>query len=333
MYHIQSIAMTQMKGRCFYRGENAYYKTSKASCFRGKPWSELKDTGWDYILWMLRLYQCYDFFDKFDVVKKWKVSEVNYMALAQHYGLRTSLIDMTTSLKTALFFACCKADRNGLDWHPLTKVDFERANSRRNIAALGGDSRYAVLYYVHTNIVDCQWVTVKEEETRNIITPIGYQPFMRCSTQYGYMMNTDENYDLMQDKLFKKVKFRLTEDFCNWIYEERDCGRAIYPNDNDIARIKDIVHVVSSLNNSVEFSKYNAENVRKDITSVIMNELEKELDPGYYFSSLKCLGIKIKDEVELLSDKKIEKINKRYTIDKVESKMELPKCSPMIVIG
>lgn len=182
------------------------------------------------------------------------------------------------------------------------------------------------------NIVDCQWVTVKEE-TRNIITPIGYQPFMRCSTQYGYMMNTDENYDLMQDKLFKKLKFRLTEDFCNWIYEEMNCGRAIYPNDNDIARIKDIVHVVSCLNNSVEFSKYNAENVRKDITSVLMNEPEKELDPGYYFSSLKRLGIKIKDEVELLSDKKIEKINKRYTIDKVEGKMELPKCSPMIVIG
>ena len=42
---------------------------------------------------------------------------------------------------------------------------------------------------------------------------------------------------------------------------------------------------------------------------------------------------KIKDKVELLSDKNIEKINKSYTLEKVESMMELPKCSPMIVIG
>ena len=82
------------------------------------------------------------------MVKHWKRSDVNYMALAQHYGLRTPLLDITTN----------------------------------------------------------------------------------------------EEYDLMKDKLFKKVKFRLTEDFCKWIYEEMDCGQVIYPNDEDIARIQDIVH-------------------------------------------------------------------------------------------
>jgi hypothetical protein len=50
----KSIAMTQNKGRCFFRGENAYYKTSKAGCFRGKSWSELKEPGLDYVLWNLR---------------------------------------------------------------------------------------------------------------------------------------------------------------------------------------------------------------------------------------------------------------------------------------
>lgn len=104
---------------------------------------------------------------------------------------------------------------------------------------------------------------------------------MRCSTQYGYMMSTAEDYDLMQDKLFKKVRFRLTENFCNWIYEEPDA----------------------------------------------------ELDPIYFYSSLKRYGIKMKDKVELLSDKNIGKINKRYTIEKIESRMELPKCRPMLIIG
>lgn len=329
----KSVAMTQMKGRCFYRGENAFYNSSKAGCFRGKPWSELTELGFDYVLWNLRLYECFNFFDNFDVVKHWKVSEVNYWALAQHYGLRTPLLDITTNLKTALFFACCKPDMNGLDWQPLTKADFEKADSRKNVAALGGDSRYAILHYVPTNIVDCQWITAHENETQRIITSIGYQPFMRCSTQYGYMMTTDESYDLMKDKLFRKVKFRLSEEFCNWIYNEMDCGRAIYPNDDDIARIQDIVRIVSGMNTRTEFSRYNAENVRKDITAMLTDKPDVEFDPMYFYSNLKRQGIKIKDKVELLSAKNIGRINKRYTIEKIESKMELPKCSPMIIIG
>lgn len=210
--------------------------------------------------------------------------------------------------ETALFFACCKPDENGLDWHPLTEADFEKADSRKNVAALGGDSRYAILHYVPTNIVDCQWMTVNENETHGIITPIGYQPFMRCSAQYGYMMITDEKYDLMKDKLFRKIRFRLTEDFCNWIFNEMDCGRAIYPNDDDIAGIQDIVNIVSDMNDRTEFSKYNAENVRKDISAI--------LEPMVYYSTLKQYGITIKDKIELLSDKTIDKINNSYTIEK-----------------
>ena len=112
-----------------------------------------------------------------------------------------------------------------------------------------------------------------------------------------------------------------------------DCGKAIYPNDDDIARIKDIVRVVSDLNKGIEFSRYNAENVRKDITSVLTKQPDEEFDPGYFYSNLKCRGIKIKDEVTLLSDKKIEQINERYTIDKIEGKMEMAKCSPIVTIG
>jgi endonuclease III-like uncharacterized protein len=321
------VAMTQTKGRCFYRGENAYYKTSKAGCFRGKSWSELKESVFEHALWNLRLYECFDFFDNFDVVKQWAYSEVNYLALAQHYGLRTQMLDITTSLKTALFFACCKADKNGLDWHPLTKADFEKVDSRKNVVALGGDSRYAVLHYVPTNIVDCQWLSMDEGNTNGVITPIGYQPFMRCSTQYGYMMLTSEGYDLMKDKLFKKVRFKLTEDFCNWIYEEMKGGKLIYPNDEDIARIQDIVRIVSGMNSRTEFSRFVAENVRIDIGAM------SELDRVNYYLMLKRKGIKIKDTVEVMSAKNIEKINKRYTLDKVESMLEKPKCKPMFVIG
>lgn len=328
-----SLAMTQRKGRCFYRGENAYYKTSKAGCFRGKAWSEMKERGWDYVLWNLRMQECLNFFNNFDVVKNWNYSEVNYWALAQHYGLRTPLLDITTNLKTALFFACCKADANGLDWHPLTKKDFEKVDSRKDIAKLGGDSRYAILYYVPTDIVDCQWLTMNEKDTTGIITPIGYQPFMRCSTQYGYMMTTTENYDLMQDKLFRKVKFRLTENFCEWIYNEMNQGKAIYPNDDDIARIQDIVRVVSAMNHRIEFSRFTAERVRTEIVRSISTNPSAEIDPIYFYSYLNKNRIKIIDKLDLMSEKNIAKINQRYTIEKVESKLEVPMCNPIFSIG
>lgn len=328
-----SIAMTQGKGRCFYRGENAFYRSSKAGCFRGKAWSELKETGWDYILWQLRLYECFGFFDNFDVVKHWRNSEVNYLALAQHYGLRTPLLDITTDLKTALFFACCKADANGLDFHPLTKNDFEKVDSRRDVAALGGDSRYATLHYVPSNIIDCQWISTNETSASGIITPIGYQPFMRCSTQHGYMMLTTEGYDLMQDKLFRKVRFRLTEDFCEWIYNEMNCGKAIYPNDDDIARIEDIVRVVFGMNQRTVFSRSTAENVRNSVAKSLSAGPDEEFDPEYFYSHLRRLGIRIKDNVELMSNKNIAKVNQRYSLDKLEKKIAVPVSNPIFTMG
>jgi hypothetical protein len=223
--------------------------------------------------------------------------------------------------------------QKNLDWHPLKKLDFEKVDSRKNVAELGGDSRYAVLHYVPTSIVDCQWLSMDEKNTNGIITPIGYQPFMRCSTQYGHMMVTTEDYDLMKDKLFRKVKFRLTEDFCNWIYEEMKGGKLIYPNDEDIARIQDIVHIVSGMNNRTEFSRFTAENVRKDICAMSSGNPTDELDPVRYYSMLRRRGIRIKDNVEVMSAKNIGKINKRYTLDKVESMLEKPKCRPMFTIG
>ena len=96
-----------------------------------------------------------------------------------------------------------------------------------------------------------------------------------------------------------------------------DCGQAIYPNDEDIARIQDIVDIVSGMNSRTEFSRYTDANVRKDIDAGISDKSDVELDPIYFYSNLKRYGIKIKDKVELLSDKNIGKINKRYTLEKI----------------
>ena len=66
------------------------------------------------------------------------------------------MMDVTSDLLTALFFACCKLENDG-KWHPLTKDDFEKEDSRVNVKKLGGDSRYAVIYRSPSEITDMKW--------------------------------------------------------------------------------------------------------------------------------------------------------------------------------
>ena len=56
---------------------------------------------------LLRLNEGCSFLDNFDAVKYWNISNISYVALAQHYGLKTIMMDVTSDLMTALFFTSC----------------------------------------------------------------------------------------------------------------------------------------------------------------------------------------------------------------------------------
>ena len=53
----------------------------------------------------MRYDECGKFLDLLDAVREWsgKVSDVAYMAVMQHYGLPTHMIDITSDIRTALF--------------------------------------------------------------------------------------------------------------------------------------------------------------------------------------------------------------------------------------
>lgn len=89
---------------------------------------------------------------------------------------------------------------------------------------MGGDSRYGVIYRSPSEITDLRWCVEPEDTAFEIIIPVGYQPFMRCSHQHGYMLLTNEDYDLLQDGRFDKFKFRLTENICNWDLRRNESG-------------------------------------------------------------------------------------------------------------
>jgi len=311
--------MTQQRGKYYYRGENAFYKTSKPSLFREKnniP-PEVK-----IILTALRYDECGFFLDQFDAVKNWNYGAVNYHALMQHYGLHTQMIDITSDLKTALFFACCRFGKDR-KWHPLQKEEIEFANSRQKIANLV-DSRYGILYRTPTEITDIKWTIADENAGFQIITPVGYQPFMRCSAQYSYTMLTDVDgkYDMLCDPLFDIYKIRLDEEFCKRIFELMNCGNKVYPNDD----IPDISQEIEKINKLTIFSEARFQGTMQNLgITNVMDDFRKSFEKH---------GIAIQGKIRLIDPKRLEQINSQYTADIARGKVYLyPQMDPLIMIS
>ena len=307
-------AMTQQRRRYFYRGENSFYGSSKPGIFRSanriSPMQKLADR--------LILDEACFFLDQFEAVQKWSPSCVNYHALAQHYGIKTPLMDITSDLKTALFFACCKYEDH--QWRPLEKKDFVHKQDGNGEK----DSRYGILYRAPTEITDMKWALTDDETGANLIAPIGYQPFMRCSAQHGYMLYVrDASYDLLEDPLFDKFRIEHDEDFCRWIFDEMNDGSKVYPYD-DIPKIE---NYMETIRNTHVISQATFENLMRQghyseqESQAIKQQLQRE---GYAIPS---------GQVEHIHSNKLRKINKQYSIDIAYSKVDIPVTSrPMMIL-
>lgn len=311
--------MTQQKGRYYYRGESAFYGSSKPGIYRGHP-DEMEQ-----IIRHLKMNEACCFLDHFEAVSKWSYSAVNHIALAQHYGISTYMMDITSDLKTALFFACCKYDANERKWRPLKRSEFSEKDSRPHIAKLGGDSRYGVLYRSPMELTDYKWLTEGKDALFNNIIPVGYQPFMRCSSQHGYMlMKTDPKYDMLKDSWFHKFRFRLDEELCQWIFDEMDQGKKIYPH-NDVPEME---RYMEKIRNSKTISRENFDHFMKKYN---LTERENELCA----QSLTKLGCTVvKGNNNYITGNQLAKINRKYGIDEALKRTDgLPMMSPMIQLS
>lgn len=318
-YPIIGTVMKQPKAAYYYRGENAFYGSSKPGLYRNMDNHMSKE--FKKHIGLIKYDECGAFFDNFASILDWGCSSVNHIALMQHYGLTTSVIDITSSIKVALFFACCYWRNN--EWRPLTNKHIARADSRKHVFKLGGDSRYGMLYRYKIELDDIHWALDKPEDIDGEIIPVGYQPFMRCKSQYAYtLFNQNTDYDLYKDRRFEKYKFLLTEEFCEQIYEEMDKGKAIYP-DTDVP---DITGYLKRIDSSKVIPKDIFEEWAKDYSkserAQIRNALERY---GYKISG---------KNIPVITKKEIESINRSYTVQKVQEIIGVqPKILPLMIIG
>lgn len=163
-----------------------------------------------------------------------------------------------------------------------------------------------------------------ENTAFNIIIPVGYQPFMRCSSQYGYMLwANDPKYDLLRDPLFDKFRFEQDEELCCWIYEEMDRGNKVYPNDD----IPHLDQYMGKIRDSRRISQYTFESV---------------IDAGYsgrdkesIRKALQRIGYSVvSGQMEYITHNRLRKINRQYSVKIALGKMDVePKSRPMITIS
>lgn len=215
--------------RNYFRGESAYYGESRPSIFRNLP-KDPTEKKLHMVLGQIRMIDFSLWLNTLSFVKHWPYGDVFHGAIAQHYGIPTNGMDITSDIKTALFFACCRYE-NG-KWRPLKPEEFEHADSRKSVADKGGDSRYGILFSAPVDVANMSRAAQIPGLHLTYATPIGYQPFMRCASQSGFIVEAGEPYDMYRDHSFRKIKFRHTEEICQWIFKEMAEGALIYPNES-----------------------------------------------------------------------------------------------------
>ena len=240
--------------RHLFRGEASEYPYSESSLSRrcrNKNGNRLSKREIEilHVISNMRIVQFHKFIWQFDIIPQWeaKLSEINYKAMAQHYGFETFLLDLTNDLRSALFFATTKWVTDHFE--PLSQEDIKA----------DGLHEYGILYHTPDWMLDylnggnmaLLHESFEKEKGKNapsvidtglwdgVAYQIGLQPFYRSHTQYGYVYPMKTLADIKESGKFERIRFKQTEGFSRMIFDMMDGGKKIYP-DEGINAVKDM---------------------------------------------------------------------------------------------
>lgn len=279
------IVLSQRRGDYLYRGENNIYGSSKASVYREK----IIPYPYSLFISYLKIETLKIILKEANFISNWKYGDILFDAIAQHYGLKTTMLDITSNIDVALFFACCYFDSNSKKYLPYTKTE----------------SKYSILYFTSTGLVE--WLNSKyikqKIQVNTDIQPIGFQPFMRCSRQHGYAIFTNKNDDFYKNPFFSKVRILHDNEFVefsNFIYNTMDNGEKLFPIDE--GRYMQLL--IEKIDKAVEFSLISFQEAYKKWNfSISKTQLNKKLN---------TYGIKIRKCVDYSLETLIKDIEKTW---------------------
>lgn len=211
--------ISQGERRNFFRGEAEDYPGSKTTLWREVAECTTKEQKVVVrLLAAMRVIEFCNFLDKTKYIKWWKdcYGVPFYEAIAQHYGFMTEYLDITNDFNVAMFFACCKWDNEKKAWRPMTEEECKEKGR-------------GVLY--HAPLESVRFYIDVEKQNIPKVLPIGYQPFMRCQKQTGYVLQMKEDEDFKYNTVFRRMFFEHSTKLSEGVFEYMENGDGIYPQE------------------------------------------------------------------------------------------------------
>ena len=264
---------------------------------------------------------------KINIVPYWsaKLSDVNFDALAQHYGLPTHLMDLTNDFRAALFFATCKYDVTTDSYRPLTQEEID----------VSEDTRYGFIFHAPDWTIDyhnigggLKWgrehlyngrknekpdlnkrFYLQSGDMDGVALQIGYQPLQRCHYQSGYIYPMRNSPCLQDDWHFEKLRFRQSVKMSQQVFDLMDHGKKVFPYEG----ISELREYIERIKHSVRFSL-------EDIQLAYEYDgIDKRIFPSIDELKNNLVGYKTSDGIITIQDTPIDFVIPQELLDKVNS--------------
>ena len=299
----------------YYRGENQLFPESTPSLYRKiKQFSTEEEKNLYRFVADMRIGEFKTLLNKFQHVINWDYCDILYDILAQHYGLETDWLDITSDFNVALFFATCFWDHKEKKWKPLTKEQTEVDNQHK----------YGMIFHMPSNrmffrnglaldyLMNNPFYS--ENSPNNVVYPIGFQPFMRCHMQSGYAMYMRKPHPLQNDIEFEKLRFRHDENLSKWVYDKMEGGKLIYPHEG----LLQVDFVIEDIRNLTTFSD-EAFQYALTKNSLTTNNDEETIKKSLQAFIINGKNVKIQDTSQWkLSSGRRQKVNLVYSDFSIE---------------
>lgn len=193
-----------------YRGQSSYYDICTPGLFRSPQQHYfLKELiQYDELRAVLASHPLIQLFEK--GIDLWHDNfrfEINYGGLAQHYYNKTSFLDLTSDIDTAMFFA-------------VTDYSFDEYTPHTDTSNLG------VMYYYELAEPGAFLPQKKQH-----LSTIGKQPFMRSGNQHGFLLNMEKGANFNEFSQVHKVFFRHDTSISQQIFKKSKNGENYFPSD------------------------------------------------------------------------------------------------------
>lgn len=197
---------TSLDTAFLFRGQRKIWHKCLPTLYR----TELTED--DYIIERLRTIELINVLKSYPQVKDFERQniKVDFLGLAQHYGMKTEVLDLTNSLDVALFFAMLEPSDNGKSYH-----------------APKGTGEFIGYIYVTDTMQTSDKGSMLQSLFDGKLSAIGMQPFYRpgCQRGFGLHLNEGETFNALL------YSFSYTKEDAELVLSEFKNGNTLWHSD------------------------------------------------------------------------------------------------------